>query len=231
MTRDEMVTYVLDRALISSEDTARVTQITLMLRQAHKRVVAENALVQRSTDLMLTADDPTVSLPSDWVRIRSLRLGTVVLRELSWQQFASLSGSYSQQVAYVMDGPDQVWVYPTPTTTSSDLELKYDAYPTDMTTGASTPEGLPDGYHEILPEMVLARVYMAEEELGLAAASKQEAFEMLNNLMTILNRRGGQFSTQIHIPGLGFNGGVDTALDSSVYPSGDLYPSETLYPT
>jgi hypothetical protein len=203
MTRDEMVSYICDRLVISANDTARIALIVDQLDLAHRRVVAEEGLIQKVGTLNTVAGTATITLPTDWHRIRAIAEGTTVLNEVSFQELAGLDMPDDANHVYVILGATQIMLHPTPTeSVTGALTIYYDAYPTAMSTGSSTPEGIPEAYHEIVPEMALARVAIAEEEPVLAQAAQQFVMELRLGLRTLTHRRSGQRPAQIPVPGL-----------------------------
>jgi hypothetical protein len=103
----------------------------------------------------------------------------------------------------VIKSPTQIYLHPTPSSSEAGaITIYYDAYPTAMSAGSSEPEGIPSAYHEIVPESVIARVALAEEEIGLAQASQAILAEMRMRLETLSNRLGGQLPAQQPIVGL-----------------------------
>jgi hypothetical protein len=189
--------------LIADEDSDRITLIQHQVNRAHKRLVADLGLLQKKANLNLIAGDENVSLPFDWYRTRVLRRGTTVLREVSFQEMGALDLPASSDLVYAMKGVGEIILRPVPgESVTGALELWYDAYPEAMATGSDEPEGVPEAYHEIIPETVIAKVAAAEEEPMLAQIALQFANEMAGELRSIVNRRGGQRPVQQPVRGL-----------------------------
>lgn len=204
MTFLEMKTYVQDRLVISTDDSTRITMIEDMINNVYRRLVAELGLLQGQITLYTLAGDPDVNLPVLHVRTRALRYNNQVLQEVSWQQFANLTlqEAPSDLAVYAMKGYGTISLWPTPSEANLELELWYDELPTPMGSASDEPDGIPEGFHEIIPEEVIARVAMAEEEPGLAQVAKQLAAEMRMQLIALTNRRSGQRPMQQPVYGL-----------------------------
>jgi hypothetical protein len=204
MTRDQMVDYVCDRLVISEEDTARITLITQMLNDTHRRVVAELRLLQNTGSLNTVAGTPTVALPSDLARIRAMTRNTVLMQEISWNEVAGLTLNPNDNGQfYAMRGNSSIYLHPVPETSETGaITVWYDAYPAAMSLGSSEPEAIHPAYHSIIPELVIAKVALAEEEPALAQAAQAMAFEMREQLRLMANDRGGQRPAQMPVVGL-----------------------------
>lgn len=168
MTRDEMERDVYDEMGVATPSWPIQRRVVKALTQAHIRVVAEEKLNHARADLAFVANDPDVALPADFLEIRSLRRSGVVLREVTDPEYAALVAAnsvsatlvaYDGPMVYAMKEPNRVTVFPTPTAAVTlGAELWYVAKITPMASGAASPDGIPEPWHELLVCMVLAKL-------------------------------------------------------------------------
>lgn len=207
MTRDDLERDVYDEMGVAAPSWAIQRRVVKALTQAHLRVVAEEKLNHARADLAFVADDPDVALPADFLEIRALRRGGVVLREVTDPEYAALVATdsapatavgYDGPMVYTMKEPNRLTVFPAPTATAaSGAQLWYVAKITPMAAGASTPAGIPEPWHELLVNMVLAK-------LGPGATRvqwSQEARELRAALHNHVSERTGDDSYRVKMRG------------------------------
>lgn len=203
-----MQTAVLDRLSVAASDTAKLTQVKQVLKDEHLRLGARLNLKVSSADLTFTANDPTVDLPADFQAVIALRTGSTRMQPVTHQELMLLEAGVQNSdlvdsVAsgwYAFEGASAIRVFPTPSKTSSTgARIWYVARPTAMSADGDTPEGLPTEWHQLLVEMAIYRIALAEEESGLASAAKASADELRMDFERFLKGRGGPAGSRLRL--------------------------------
>jgi hypothetical protein len=201
VTRDEIVSAVLDRLSIEAGDSVKVTQVQTYLQMEHQRIVVEERLIRKVANVALTANSDSAPLPADFGAVASLRAGDEPLEPVSDRRQMELDATTvgatvatdwtPTHYSFVSADPPTLWVWPTPGTSSATgLRLWYWGVPTLITTNVAPP-GLPSFFHDMLVEALVFRIALAEEEPGLAAAAKQMYDELRGRLHQYRIRRSG----------------------------------------
>lgn len=191
-TRDELTTYVLERLGVGSSRAPFVSIVEGTLEREYHRVVRRFRLSHDEADLALTADDHYVELPDDFMAVRTLRIGTRTLREVSMDDLSRAAGVRELSDAgsevsgprnFVFMGDDRIYVDPAPAEDDdTGAKLFYVPRPPAWTTGSDTPSLLPSEYHDLIAERTIWRMALNQEEFathasaaaGIVAALEQE---------------------------------------------------------
>lgn len=171
MTRAELTTYVLARLGVGSERAAFATQVVGHLNRAYVREVTALGLNMDESTLVFTADDPVVSLPADWRRTETLRVGSRILIEKTPAEHLQMEAGHAGG-ATIADGPSYVVLYPParyrivppPSTSATEGVLIYHAAPALLTSDSSVPTAIPEEYHDLLGELAIARMASNQED-------------------------------------------------------------------
>ena len=202
-----MQTMVLDRLSISTAETAKVTQVTTLLNLHYQDLCLRLGLNKGYDTLDVTAGTATVTLPSDCVKILSLRYGSRVIEPVSWQEYANLFAADDDEsisanhLYYFMQSHTTIRILPIPDATVADaIDCWYLARPTAFASGSSTPSAIPSEFHDILVEYTIYKLALAEEEIGLANSALQEALRREGSLRTWLGAFEGSDDNRLGLP-------------------------------
>lgn len=179
-------------------------QVKRRLIEAHMRVVAERHLNHETATLNFVADDPEVSLPADFLRIKSLLRGDVQMRQVDDVTYERLTANlelidytgYEPEV-FALFEPNRIRVFPPPSATeAAAATLTYEAKVAEMSADSDEPAGLPAPWHELLGHMVVASLGTIEQ--------KNYAIQQVRDLRVSLDRnmsdRGGD-QIQVQLQG------------------------------
>lgn len=209
MTFSELQSYVRERITLSGSDSDRVSQITRMLRAEHIKLVQEYRLLTAVGSITLTADTATASLPADWLETLTLNIGSTRCHLVTPEEMAeyeamnatAIDDQSGPSIYYQVD-EDTIYLYPTPDANGTGT-IRYIKKPTAMSDEDDTPEGVPSGHEQLLAEIVVHRMALADEALQLASASMQLIGQMKNDLRNHINRRGSRGRTRLRLRGYG----------------------------
>lgn len=200
MTRGEIIGAVLARLTISSADTVDVEQAQLQLNQEYLRLASEEHLNTETVNLVLLAGDPLVDLPPDFISVDTISVGTRRLRYVHRQRLLDTeAGGVSESEAdegpsiYSFWSPTRIRVWPAPAASfTQTVRLVYSARPTLLAGDLDTPIVLPEEYHDLLVEQVIARLAATREEaFDIAAVAQARADTLRGQLRRHLRERMG----------------------------------------
>lgn len=212
-------TFVRERLIISSQETATETQIDLYVNAERDRLNAYFRLLRATSTLNFVADTETVTIPSDVVEILAIKRGTVLMQPVNPQQVAGyqaavsdVSGALGGPVVYERLGASAtIRVFPTPSTTATAAAtIHYVQRPALLTAVGDTPSELPREFHDLIAELVVYRFYLAEEDPELANATWRVIYGNPGNpddlglwgrLAAYMHRTGGPTVNQIQLGG------------------------------
>ncbi len=205
MTLAEMQREVYDLMGLTQPPWPIALRVKRSLIQAHLRVIAEEKLNHARADLAFVANDPDVALPADFLEIRSVRRDEKVLEMWDdeglarWRAGEVTSGTATDApYAFMMKEPNRITIFPTPTTSdSTGLDLYYVAKITKMALDADEPAGLPEPWHELLVQMVVAKLGPADRR----REAKQDVAELRGSLHAHVADRMGDGPFRIRLRG------------------------------
>jgi len=193
---------ILYRLGVSADDAPAATQINDLLNIEYRRLAAEEVLQQKVTTLALVAGFEVVDLPDDCQRVHQIvdTDGGQALRSVTPLEWAG-SKDWSGRMIYMPYAPDRILVRPEPSTSRAQgLTLIYTARPDKMTLDTHTPVMLPEDFHDLLAELVLIRMFLAEESPDLASAAQAQAQGLLDRLRAHRKVRDGEFIGKMVLP-------------------------------
>lgn len=206
-TRGELTTYVLERLGVSSRRTAFLTQIQGQLFREYVRQVRMHELLKDNADLVLVAGDPYVDLPDDFLKVLTVRISGVTLREVTFPELAQQRGlrvatdsSQTGTYRYVFMDPDRLYLDDAPSESSSSGtgEVFYVARPPAWSSDDDSPDALPAEFHDLLAERTIYRMAQNQEEFATHAAMALQTVGMLEaELSEELTERTGQGNNRV----------------------------------
>lgn len=205
-TRDELVTYVFSRLGVSSSRDSFQALVEGHLERHYHRAVRNFMLNMDDADLALVQDDPYVDLPDDFMRARTVRVGTRTLRQITQESLADRAAAREEASAstatpgvYVFMAPNRLYIDPVPTETdNAGGKLFYVARPAAWTSGDDTPDCLPTEYHDLLAEETIYRMAQDQEEFSThAAAAAATAARLRAELSLEIKLRDGDGSHRV----------------------------------
>lgn len=208
MTLGEITAYVADRMGVADMPWERVVTTRALVNAEYRRLVAEERLNVTQADVALTAGDPLASLPADWQETVALRAGTQTLIPVTPMQFIDLesgdAGIASQAgdtpLYYRMEGPSKIRLWPTPGDSSATgLRVTYVARPAALAADSDTPSALPAEWHDVLAELVVARLAASDGEMDRADAARAIADGLRGRLVRQTATRGGSTRGRIRL--------------------------------
>lgn len=200
MTRAEIIGAVLARLGISDADSTDVEQAGLQLNQEYLRIASEENLNTEAVNLQFLEGDPLVDLPPDFLSIDTISVGTHRLKQVHRQRLLDLEagGASESEVdtgpaIYSFWSPGRIRVYPSPSAAGpTTARLIYSARPPLLSQDADTPSVIPDEYHDLLIEQVIARLAATREEaFDIAGVAQQRADELRGRLRRHIRDRVG----------------------------------------
>jgi hypothetical protein len=201
MTRAELTENVMLRLGVSSSDTQMRDYVRSLLNSEYIRLAAEENLLEKVGTLTLVSGSPVVDLPNDWQRTIQITEGGHVLRPVTAVEYTEASASPGQYRVYYPESPERILVAPTSNISDPDgLGIIYVARPAELTTDSSVPTALPVEYHDLLPELVLMRAFLAEEDVTLAQGAQMNAQGLLDRLRAHRNVQSGNGIGKMILP-------------------------------
>lgn len=209
MLRSELETMVLERLGVDSSRTAFVTQIDGHLDREYVMLVTELNLNRSTADLDVTAANPVVPLPTDFLKAISVRgLGSSVAaaglipvdptKMVRLQAQEDASGITGNAVYYSIEGLDRMEVFPTPTTTAADvIRMNYVARPALLTTAGTAPSKIPAEFHGYLAEKAIYHMAQNQEDPGMSQQAAANAAAIKQLLRETIAAAPGESSTRI----------------------------------
>ncbi len=205
-TRGELTSYVLERLGVSSGRTDFVTQVKAQLYREYVALSRELELSRDVSNLVFVADDHFVDLPDDWLKTRTLRVGTTILREVTMEVLSTSLGAQALVVGdvgristYVFMPPSRIYLDWAPEANdAAGAELFYVVKPALWTTDSDTPDFLPEEYQDLLAESVIYRMGMNQEEFATHSAGALQAMGLVRGrLEEEMKLRTGDGATRI----------------------------------
>ena len=137
----------------------------------------------------VTAGTLDYALPSDLLRLRSVRFGNRKIEGLSLQEANDKIVNVENPTAYQQGVPQYFWVYagrinlyPVPSATDiDDLKLYYTRLPADVAVDADVPE-LHLKYHLAIVQYVLQQAYEMDEDWAASGNKSSQFVDNLNSL-------------------------------------------------
>ena len=189
------------RTGISASDARMTAYIKRVLNMEYERTAAEEQLLEKVTHLSLVADSPVVDMPQDWQRTIQVMNGGSPIRPVTALEYAYAETRASGPLVYLPQPPERILVAPVPTQDNAQgLTLIYAARPTLMASDTDEPSALPREYHDLLVELAIMRVYLAEEDPNMMQAAQQQAAALQARLRGHGNIREGQGMDRIVPP-------------------------------
>lgn len=168
------------------------------INDAQREIAIANDLLQVKGTKDAVASDPTYSLPTDILKLLSVKYNGINLRALNLQEADEIIGTIDQTVAqgYPTGTPTHYWIfageinlYPAPDAAlTGGIQIYYLKQPTEVT-GDADDIGLPVEYFNRVVEYCLAQAYeldenyeaaqtkLAQFKAGVAELSQNEAWE------------------------------------------------------
>lgn len=205
-TRGELTSYVLERLGVSSNRTTFSEQVKGQLFREYVRAVREFELKKDVALLALSADDPFVDVPDDFLKALTLRIGTVVLRETTDRELAQAQASRTGALAadsgldtFTFMDPDRFYLDPAPTADADQgATLFYVVRPPAWDDDSDSPDWLPEDYHDYLAELVVSRLALNQEEFAThSVAAQANADRLRASLLDEMDLRRGRRSQHV----------------------------------
>lgn len=168
MLVSDIITRV--RNIAGDTDVLQFTDDDIMrwINDAMRECAVDNDLLQKSASSTVTSGTSEYSLPTDILRLHSVKYNNQKLPILTLEEFDE---------QFTTDGTDTgtpinclIWagvvrLFPTPDNSTDTLKIDYIRTPADVTAPANTPD-LPVGYHQRLLDYCLAQVAQQDDDLG-----------------------------------------------------------------
>jgi hypothetical protein len=197
VTRDQIISDAFLRLSLPGNDAPRVAFAVRILNQLYTRVCRDHRLIMEFADLPVTAGEPLVDLPDDFLALETVREGPGVVHPITLREFLAGDAGFGAR-GYVFWPPKQLRVVPTPSSDdNAALRIYYVAAPAPLEVGTDEPESLPADYHELLVELLVHRLALAEEAPDLAMTAMQTATELQASLRFTLTNRAGASTDRI----------------------------------
>jgi hypothetical protein len=206
VTRDECVTFVLDRLQIPSSDTAKVAQTQNILQLEVYRANDFFELTLTSAVITINTSGGVTSWPTDVQKIKAINQSTVVIEMVDETTFAMRLAALAAGGAVPSNPPTfAVWhppstfiSAPAPSANVSAL-MTYVQRPAAMS--ASTVVPLPLEWHDLVCERTVRRMALTEGEPAIAQIALDIARELEQELMGLRNQMTGPSTWQIPLSG------------------------------
>lgn len=177
-------------------DTEATNQLGAAVNRAYRRLVAKYRLEISDGTASLVADQNYITLPTGFLRILSVRIGTTRLRRTTPERFADFEATGDEietgtPVWFTDKPPTDLWVTPTPDADETDaVAVRYVPLPATLS-GTDEPELIPEGYHELLLERAVAFVAPREGLPDEAASATLMADRLEAELGAEIRNRAG----------------------------------------
>jgi hypothetical protein len=197
----DMTEMVRLRTGISATDTRMTAYIKRVLNMEYERTAAEEQLLEKVTHLSLVANSAVVDMPQDWQRTLQVMDAGSPIRPVTALEYAYAETRAYGPMVYLPQPPERILVAPVPTEDKAQgLTLIYVARPIPLTNDTDEPRALPREYHDLLVELTIMRVYLAEEDPNMMQAAQAQAAGIQARLRGHGNIREGQGMDRIVPP-------------------------------
>lgn len=174
-----LVSDVVSRVRSAAGDTDALqftdAQIYSWINDAVKECASTNQLLQKSATQTVVSGIGSYTLPTDILKLHSVKYDEGKLRIISLQQadeeFTLDTTTGTPVVGYIW--ANSINLYPIPDNSTKNLTLMYTQYPADITSGADSI-GLPIMYHRRIVDYCLAMVAEQDDNHTLYQAKMQE---------------------------------------------------------
>lgn len=153
------------------------------VNDGQREIAWNNDILQKRATAATVANQADYSLPTDILRLRSVKYQGMPLKGVHLQEADELLGNYETPSQVPTGVPTTFWVfaqtlhlYPTPSVGgATDLILYYTRNPSDVTVTGDSPD-IPTQYHNRIVEYCIAQAYELDDNLN-AAQVKLNQFQ------------------------------------------------------
>lgn len=212
ITFRDMQRFVYDRLGVATPTYPIELRTKSLLVTEHRRLCAEHDLTLTSGTLATVADNPLVTLPADFMKLKQIIRGQYRVFPVGADEFAERaaleaaagSADTGNNSLYAMfEGPLRLRITPTPTLTSATaMTLWYCYRPVAMSADSDLPDGIYDEWADVLIESVVLRMSRIAGRPELVEDAKEARNELLERLGTAMADRQNA-TGRIPLPGYG----------------------------
>lgn len=188
------------------ESSAQIQDADIIrwINDALREIAWSNDILQVRATAATVSNQAEYTLPTNVLRLRSVKYQGLPLKGISLQEADSILGNYDDPLNVPTGIPTTFWVfaqslrlYPTPATGGgADLTLYYTRTPNDLVTLADTPD-IPVQYHNRIVEYCLTQAYELDDNYN---AAQIKASQFQNGLER--SRGEADFVPQDFYPGI-----------------------------
>ena len=212
LTFGDIERFVYDRLGVDEPQYPLRLRVKSLIVTEHRRICAENELTVTKGTLATVAADPLVTLPADFMRLKSMARGQYRMFPVGWDEFmekfaleqAAGSGDTGNNSLYfAFEPPLRIRLSPTPTVSSATaITLWYVYRPVAMVAATDVPDGLYDEWVDVLIERVVLRVARIAGKPEVVEDAREAADELMKRLQEAMPMRGSD-SNRIPLPAYG----------------------------
>jgi hypothetical protein len=174
------------------ESSVQLTDADIIrwINDAQREIARTNdEVLETIATTAVSAGTADYALPSDLLRLRSVRFGNRKIEGLSLQEANDKIVNYENPASYQQGTPQYFWIYanritlyPVPAASDSDdLKLYYTRLPTDVSIDADIPD-LHLKYHLAIVQYVLHQAYEMDEDWAASGNKSSQFVDNLNSL-------------------------------------------------
>lgn len=151
-------------------------QVMSWINDGIRECAVDNNLLQKRATQIVVADQSTYDLPSDILKLHSVKYDGTKIKILTLEEFdkqysGENTGSGVPNAAYIWAGV--LNIVPSPDNSTKSLVIDYTRDPIDVDDGNLTPE-IPVGYHSRLVDYCLAQVAQQDDDMNRYSIKMQE---------------------------------------------------------
>lgn len=162
-----------------------IDDVVRWINDAMRDIAINNDLLQVRGTQNSVANQKNYTLPTDIMKLQSVKYAGISLRASTLQELDSLMGTDDQTIAqgYAVGTPQTYWLYanelnlyPAPATSlAGGISIYYTRQPTDVAASTDVP-GIPQEYHNSLVEYCMAKAFELDAN-HFVASMKQQRFD------------------------------------------------------